>query len=353
MAALGGIAAKFPLMANLFLFALAAASVWFAGTRLAVLADEISDRLRIGQALMGLIFLAFVTSLPEVVTTLMASSIGNAVLALNNLLGGITLQTAILAVADMFAIGVAITAFPRKPTAVLQGALVALLLTILLGVMTLGELSLPGQIGLGSSILAISYVVAIVLLRSYDSNAVWLPVELPEPVKEDDGGWVSHFPEKSTKQLKLYFLMLSFAILLAGVACVVLAEAIAVQSGVGSSFIGVTLLATSTSLPELSTTIAAVRLRSFTMAISNVFGSNLIMVVMLWPADIFYRQGAIIDEADAVTRLALVSGLLVTLVYVIGLLVRSRIKIFGIGRDSAVVLAIYFATVAGYVLLIG
>jgi len=345
--------AKLPLTTNVLLFALAAAGVWFAGTRLAAIADEICDRLRIGRALMGLIFLATITSLPEIVTTLIAASIGNAALVLNNLLGGITLQTAILAVADAFAIGVAITAFPRKPTAVLQGALVALMLTILLGVMILGEGELVLNIGIGSSILAVAYIVVVRLLRRYDDHNVWIPVEIPEQYGEDDGiSWVSKFPNLSLRALNGHFLFHTSIILISGIACVLLAERIAVQSDVGSSFIGVTLLATATSLPELSTTIAAVRLRSYTLAISNVFGSNLIMVVMLWPADIFYRPGPIIDAADPVAKLALISGLLVTLIYVIGLLVRSRKKFFGIGRDSAIVLAIYLATVAGYVLLI-
>ncbi|MBZ0218765.1 MAG: hypothetical protein K8F25_19570 [Fimbriimonadaceae bacterium] len=342
-----------PLAANLLLFALAAAAVWFSGARLAALADEISDRLRIGRALMGLLFLATATSLPEIVTTIVAASLDNAALVLNNLLGGITLQTAILAIADVFAIGVAITAFPRKPTAVLQGALVALLLAVMLGIVSIGEMTLVAQIGLGSSLLALCYVAAIALLRFYDSDSVWVPVEVPEASDDDeDANWISHFPDLSTAVLQIYFFGLTLIILVAGIVSVVLAERIAVQSGTGSSFIGVTLLATSTSLPELSTTIAAVRLHSYTLAISNVFGSNLIMIVMIWPADLFYRRDSIINEVDAVSQLALISGLLVTLIYVIGLLVRSRKKFFGVGRDSAIVLVIYVATLIGYVMLI-
>jgi len=40
----------FPLAANLFAFCIAAAGVWIAGTRLAIYADEIADRKRIGKA---------------------------------------------------------------------------------------------------------------------------------------------------------------------------------------------------------------------------------------------------------------------------------------------------------------
>ncbi len=64
---------QLPLFANLLVFGAAAAGVWIAGTRLSIYADEISDRRRIGKALMGLIFLAGATSLPEIVTTITAA----------------------------------------------------------------------------------------------------------------------------------------------------------------------------------------------------------------------------------------------------------------------------------------
>lgn len=133
-------------------------------------------------------------------------------------------------------------------------------------------------------------------------------------------------------------------ILVCGVLLVALAEALAVQTGLGHSFIGVTLLAASTSLPELSTTIAAVRIGSFTMAISNIFGSNLIMVALLLPADIFYRQGVLLNEIDPSATFALLAGIVVSGIYVTGLLARQKRRIMGMGMDSALVLAVYMLT---------
>ena len=63
---------------------------------------------------MGLIFLAAITELPELVTTSAAALGGNAALALNNMFGGITMQTAILVVADAAALHVTLTSVPRK-----------------------------------------------------------------------------------------------------------------------------------------------------------------------------------------------------------------------------------------------
>ena len=105
---------------NILIFAVAATIVWLAGTILAVAAEEISDRRKLGKAMMGFIVLAAATELPEIVTTFVAAIKGNAALLLNNMFGGIALQTALLAVADATAVGVAITRYPRNPTPILK-----------------------------------------------------------------------------------------------------------------------------------------------------------------------------------------------------------------------------------------
>ena len=99
---------------NLLLFAGLALAIWFAGTRLSHLADAIGDRTGVGQALMGLIFLAAITELPALVTTATAAHAGNAAMALNNMFGGIAMQTAILAVADAAVIHATLTSVPHN-----------------------------------------------------------------------------------------------------------------------------------------------------------------------------------------------------------------------------------------------
>jgi len=341
---------QLPAFVNMLLFGAAAAGVWIAGTRLSIYAEEISDRRRIGKALMGLIFLAGATSLPEIVTTITASLENNAALALNNLFGGIALQTAILAAADGAARNAPLTHFPRKLTPVLEASSLVILLALLQGIIILGDRPLALQIGIGTVVLTVAYLFSIYFLRRFDKRDAWLPVALPEESDVDVGlGWIARLRDVTSQKLTLGFLLAAAAVLTFGVLLVETADALAVQTGLGSSFVGVTLLAASTSLPELSTTIMAVRLRSYTMAISNIFGSNLIMVVLVLPADIFYRPGPILAQIDPTASFALISGLMVTVIYIVGLVVRSNRQIFGLGLDSAAVLVIYcLALVAFY-----
>ncbi|WP_339106727.1 hypothetical protein [Roseovarius rhodophyticola] len=103
------------LFATLFFFVASAVVVWVAGARLAYLADALSDRFKLAKSIMGLIVLALATSLPEVATTLSAAVQQAKDLVLNNLFGGIALQTAILAMSDFWARGQSPTTL-EKPT---------------------------------------------------------------------------------------------------------------------------------------------------------------------------------------------------------------------------------------------
>ncbi len=338
--------AHVPLAINVALFALVASVVWLAGTRLAAYADEISDRKRIGKAVMGLVFLAAATELPEVVTTITAALAGNAQLLLANMFGGVTMQTAILSLANLFAVGASITFYPRKPTPILEGISLILLLGLLQIVIMYGERPVYLNIGLGSCLVAIVYIVIIAMLRRFDSKDAWLAVAFPENTGDPPvNPWPDRLGRIAMPGLVMRFVVASAVILVCGVLLVALSEQIAAQSGLGRSFIGVTLLAASTSLPEVSTTIMAVRLRSYTMAISNIFGSNLIMIILLLPADILYTEGLLLAQADSISSFVIGVGIVVTAIYVIGLVIRSSRTILGIGIDSLLVLAIYVASV--------
>ncbi len=63
---------------------------------------------------MGLVFLAAMRELPELVTTISAAMKNNAALVLNNMFGGITMQTAILALADGVVIHATLTSYPHN-----------------------------------------------------------------------------------------------------------------------------------------------------------------------------------------------------------------------------------------------
>lgn len=331
---------------SLALFAVCATFVWYAGARLAYLADTLADRFKLAKSLVGLLLLSLATSLPEVATTLSAAVSQARDLVLNNLFGGIALQTAILAMSDFWARG-AITNYPRKANHALEATLLVLLLSVALIMTNLGETVVLFGVGLGSALIAVIYVGAIWLLRRYDDSTDWVPVDLPDPEPLPFPA-PSGLAETGNRALIGQAVAACFLILVFGLGLVVFAERIAEQSGLGTSFIGVTLLAGATSLPELTTSITAVRIGAYTMAISNIFGSNLIMLVLVFPADILFRQGPILQGGSKTASLALSFGIAVTAIYLIGLIVRRKPKIGTFGLDSVLVLFTFVGSLAAY-----
>jgi len=336
---------QLPILANLALFVAAASGVWFAGSRLAIYADAIADRKRIGHAFMGLVFVAAATSLPEMVTTIFGALEGEPELVLGNMFGGITMQTAILAIADVSFAAMALTSYPRGASSALEATLLIVLLALLLGFHAVGDFALPFGIGLDTLCLGAAYVGIVLMLREYSKNDTWVPIEVPETAEPLVGEVAPKALDRvAFPKLVWGFVLLALVILICGLALTSSAAAVSEQTGLSSSFIGVTLLASATSLPEVSTTLAAVRIGAHSMAISNIFGSNLLMVALVLPADVAYSGAPVLGAIDQATAFALVSGVLVTAIYLAGLLIRSRRQVLGMGIDSALVLIVYALT---------
>jgi len=322
---------------NLTLFLLAAAAVWKAGVRLTHYVDAIAERRGLERAFMGFLVLATATQLPEIVTNSTAALRGAAGLVVNSMFGGISMQTAVLAAADLVAVRYALTFLAESPFNLLQGAILVLFLALVLAVGVPGDVALLPGVGLGPLLLLSLYLGAVYLLWRQQKRVSWQPAEVAHEHGAVGGnGNLESLPMAS---LVVRSLLAGLVILLAGVVLVWTAEAVAIQSGLGTSFIGVTLLASATSLPELSTTLAAVRLGRHSMAVADVLGSNLIMVALLFPSDLLYRDGLLLDAIDPSAEFALILGIIVTSIYLGGLVLRQRRRLFGLGYDSWAVLA--------------
>ena len=179
------------LTANIAVFAAAAVVVWIAGARLVALADALADRTGLGRALLGLLLLAGVTSLPEVATSLTAAGIGDAPLAINNLLGSVVMQVALLAVADFIISRRALTAIVPDPVVMLQGALnVCLLATVVLAALA-PEIAFLGA-GFSQRRCSVSTSLPKLAVASLGSPATRpISVSKPENAKCRKAAWLN------------------------------------------------------------------------------------------------------------------------------------------------------------------
>jgi len=331
------------LLANLLVFASAAGLVWFAGDRLTRNVDAIAERMRLSRAFLGFAVLATVTQLPELVTNSTAALRGTAHLLLNSMFGGVGLQTTVLVLADLVALRYTLTYLSLSPSNLAQAALLIALLGVVLAVTVTGDLRLPGGVGLGPIILVVLYALVIWLVWDLQFRSPWRPSGETGSAEQHAQITNRKIRGRSSARLAGSVVLAAFGILLAGVALVLSAEGIAELSGLGNSFIGATLLATATSLPEVSTTLTAVRLGRHSMAVADIFGSNLIMIALLFPSDLLYREGVLLNEADTSARFALALGIVLTAIYLTGLIVRQPRRFLRLGVDSWLVLITYAA----------
>ena len=90
------------------------------------------------------------------------------------------------------------------------------------------------------------------------------------------------------------FLISSAILVVVGLKLAEFADVIAIRTGMGGLFVGAILLAASTSLPELLTTLNSFQLGEFNLAAGNLFGSNMFNMFMLGVLDVlFWRQSVL------------------------------------------------------------
>jgi cation:H+ antiporter len=120
------------------------------------------------------------------------------------------------------------------------------------------------------------------------------------------------------------------------------ADQIAETTGLGTGFIGATLLAITTSLPELVATIAAVRIGAFDLAVGNLFGSNIFNMFAIGLTDVFYLKGQFISAIDPAFALVGLIALALTSLGLIGNLARVERRLLFVEVDALLILIGYF-----------
>lgn len=332
-----------PLPANAAAFAAAAAIVWFAGTRLARYADAIAKATGIGQAVIGMLLLGSVTSLPELAVATTATLQGAPALSVNDVLGSAAINVVILALADA-AIGRRdpLTGVVASPTVLLQGVLGMVSMALLVAPSLAGDRLLFG-LGGWSWMLAATYLVGLVLVSRSHVEQAWQPQQAKPEGGDDDK---QPQQEGGLRGLVLRSAAAGAVILVAGYVLAETGRALAEQTGLGTSFFGAVVLGASTSLPEISTVLAAVKLRRYSMAVGEIFGTNMFNVTIVVLVDALHPGKPVLLEAGPFSSFAALVALVLTAVYLCGILERRDRVVLRMGVDSLAVLLLYAAGLA-------
>ena len=153
---------------------------------------------------------------------------------------------------------------------------------------------------------------------------------------------------RSAGRAGLVFGVAAALTLIAGVTIERSGERIAGELGLDGAVFGATILAAATSLPEVSTGIASVKLGDYELAVSDIFGGNAFLPVLFLVASLLSGQ-AVLPDAAPTDRYLTALAILLTVVYMTGLLFRSPRRVWRLGLDSTAVVLLYALGIAGLV----
>lgn len=333
------------LLLNIGLFLSAAVVITIVGSHMSAIADRLADQTGMGEALIGGLFLGGSTSLSGLVTSVTAAASNHPQLAISNALGGIAAQTVFLAIADLTYSKANLEHAVASATTLTHVTLLITMLAMPLMAMATPNVSVFGIHPVSFFLIAV-YLFGLRLVSSAQIEPMWEPkqtphthIDQPEAVDRDNSGLA-----------RLWILLIIFAVVIA-VSGYIVAETgvvIAFYTGISETAVGGLLTAVCTSLPELVTSVTAVRRGALTLALSGIIGGNCFDVLFLAFSDFAYRPGSIY-HAIAPTQIFIISlTILLNAILLLGLIRREQHGIANIGFESFLILGLYLA---GFALL--
>lgn len=325
------------------LFGSAAFVIAVAGSYMTRAADRLADLTGLGEAVFGAVLLGGSTSLPGIVTSVATAWDGYAELAVSNAVGGIAAQTTFLAIADMTYRRANLEHAAASVENLVQGALLTTLLALPLLAMSGPDVSLFG-VSPVSVLLVVGYVFGLRLVRQARATPLWQPRETAETrVDEPDETLESRKP-----LVRMWVQFVGFALVVAVAGYVVAKSGIGIaeRTGLSQTVVGGLFTAVATSLPELVTSVAAVRRGALTLAVGGIIGGNSFDVLFLAFADVAYRDGSIYHAITQQQVFVIALTILLSGILLLGLLRRKRSGLGNIGFESVLVLVLYVSAFA-------
>ena len=315
-------------------FIACAVIIFFAGKKLSFYGDLLAEKTGLSKGWIGIVLMASVTSLPELMVGVSSSAIvKSADLAVGDILGSCAFNLGILAMLDAF--------IPKRQplfgVASQRHVLIAALSIVLVSLVGFA-LFLPQDypviswIGLTSIVFVIVYILSVRII--YKNKLRHNQPHAQQTVIHSKGGM-------SLKTVLFYYTGFALVIVISAVGLPFFADGIATLTGLGKSFVGTFFLAVSTSLPEIAVSVAAVRMGSVDLAVGNLLGSNIFNVLILAIDDLVYTKGLLLKDASEFHVISVLSTVIMTAIVIMGLSYQAKGKRYLLAWDAALIFLVY------------
>lgn len=306
----------------------------YAGTKLSRFGDVIAEKIGLGRTWIGVVLMASVTSLPELVTGVSSIAFtGVPDIAIGDVLGSCIFNMLILAFLDAIYRPMPIFAKAHSGNILSAGFGILLLSIVTMGLFLGNHIYPLGWIGPYSLLFIGIYFIAIRLIYYHEKKQISLFVKkMAVEIKYED---------ISTKTAVFNYSVNAVVVVIAAIFLPKIGEGIAESTGLGQTFVGNIFIAISTSLPEVVIAIAAVRMDAMDLAIGNLFGSNIFNILILAVDDILFFKGPVLSFVNQNHIIPALSAIAMTTIAIIGLTYRAEKKPLFLAWDSILIATLY------------
>jgi cation:H+ antiporter len=316
-------------------FFVCVALIGFAGFRLSRYGDVIAEKTGLGGSFVGLVLLATVTSLPEMVTGIGAVALAEAPdIAVGNIFGACVMNLVMIVVLDLM----------HRGESVYTRASHGHILAASFGVILIGFVALNVILGARDITLQIGHVgvyTPLILLIYLGSVNIVFRYERRQRAEYVEEAAERH-PRVTLRSAVIGYAVAAAVVVSAALWLPFIAEQLARTMGWNETFVGTLFVSIATTLPELAVTVSALRLGALDLAIGNLLGSNLFNLMLVAIDDLFFLPGPLLSFVSPWHTVSALSALMMTGLAIAGLLYRPADRVFGmVGWVSVLLLGVF------------
>ncbi|MGN1419576.1 MAG: calcium/sodium antiporter [Acutalibacteraceae bacterium] len=224
-------------------------------------ASWFAEKTGIPKFVIGATVVSFATTLPEMLVSLRAAVNGSTQMAIGNAVGSVTANTTLIMGISLCAIAGSV----ERKSFIFKGSM------FLASSVGLLILSLNGSLPVWSAAILWAIFLAFMIYNIFEGK------------KEAAADGPANFEEGSLGKNIVFFILGTAGIVFGAEFLVGSGQTLARSVGISEGIIGFTVIALGTSLPELVTTLTAIRKKEHSLSVGNIIGANVIDLTLILP----------------------------------------------------------------------
>lgn len=323
--------------------------ILYCGKRVARYGDAIAEKTGLSGLWIGVVLISVATSLPELFTGVGSTVFVNAPdLTVGNLFGANTYNLANIAVLDFLNKGTPLLS--SVSTGQLLAAALSLIPLLIAAIGIFLNQHIPqvafANVSFYSILILVSYLISTRIIFKFEKKQQ----TIKELNKEEKA--LFKYNNISLKTASIRYGLAALAIAGAGIWLAYIGDDLARLLNLGQNFIGNLFLGFATTLPEITVSIAALRLGAKELAVANMVGSNLFNITIIFLNDVLYRKAPIFSVLTQQHIFTAFIVILMTIAVISGLILKPKKKTrIGLSAYAIVLIAIFIVGAYGAFIL--